>query len=514
VVAGWDPEWIETAAPARRERGWIARLAREVDAAMVGHDLTLSGGHVYHVVLAIPERDGALGDATWRELVDDAVHRMGFGADAEGRGGCRWVAVHHGRSTEGNDHVHLVVNLVRGDGTVADTYRDWPRWRAWCLDTERRLGLTATSPANKTAPRRPTRAEKEKAARLGRERTSREQLRDEVRAAASRASSAAEFLQLLTSESRIKIDVQPRWTADGVLTGYKVGLPIDYSTSSPDGRVWFGGSTLARDLSAPKLMQRWASAPAPPPSLPHRDGEHPALVSASFAERRAALADAHAAATRAGQALAAHIAHGTGDDGNGDVISWPSVDHLGLTSVDHGDGIAHAALDLMVATGRAMGNDASRVATAATIYERAAATAYLVQPTRWAPVAAELRRAARRLSRAGVQGARGNTGVAVVALLMALASLLTEIASWRDQTRQPAQADAARTAAAAVTAEADALVRDHSSIRLKLAARREPAPALSTHEPSSTPRRRANPTSSRPNVPQPTPKNEDSGRKR
>jgi hypothetical protein len=376
LVAAWDPDWLAGGAFAQQHRGWLARLGREVDAAMTGHSVSVPGGHVYHVVLSIPRPDGALGDVVWRELVDEAVERMGFGPDAEGRGGCRWVAVHHGPSKEGNDHVHLVVNLVRGDGRIADTYRDWPRWRQWCLDVERRLGLTPTSPANKTAPRRPTRAETEKAVRLRRGVTSREYLRGVVRVAATRANSAAEFVALLSAESLVS--VEPRWAADGRLGGYRVALSGDHSRSSRDGRVWFGGSQLARDLSAPKLEHRWLTAPP----LPQSDWDHDRYGTVSHAERKAAVADATGAVGKARDALTAVNAGGGATSAYG----------AGCGDEDVADGIAHATLDLMLATARSVeGYDGGPLTDAARVYERAAATPYRVQPARWAPVAVELR---------------------------------------------------------------------------------------------------------------------------
>jgi hypothetical protein len=156
LVAAWDSQWLPDGAFAdlltERRRGWVATLARHLDAAMNGHQVDVEGGHVYHVALSVPRADGQLGDSTWRALAEDAIAHMGFAPDSTGAGGCRWVAVHHGLTVEGNDHVHLVVNLVRGDGRIADTYRDWPRWRQWCRRIEDRLNLTRTAPAGEGAP--------------------------------------------------------------------------------------------------------------------------------------------------------------------------------------------------------------------------------------------------------------------------------------------------------------------------------------------------------------------------
>jgi hypothetical protein len=429
VVAAWDPHWPDDE-PSPLQRGWLARLAREVDAAMIGHEVQVPGGHIYHVAISVPEVDGALGDDTWRELIEEAIGRMGFGPDAEGRGGCRWVAVNHGPSKEGNDHVHLVVNLVRGDGRVADTYRDWPRWRQWCLDVERRLGLTSTSPADKTAPRRPTRAETEKAVRAGLPTTSREYLRDAVRKAAIRASNAREFIALLQTE--LGVSVKPHWDAADQLSGYRVARMGDVSKSSPDGRVWFPGSRLARDLSAPKLTQRWNSAPTAP-NVGDWTDDHGVTRGA---ERRAVLEHATEAAIHARDVLAALTV-----DGENTV----SLD----VGADVANGVAHATLDLIVATAKiADVHDQGPITTAARAYERTAATPFRVQPARWAPVAVDLRTAARRLSQLGAHRRSGPTGAAVVALIMALAGLVAEIAAWREQNQQRQQAAAAHRAAA------------------------------------------------------------------
>jgi hypothetical protein len=83
------------------------------------------------VPLSLPAEDGVLGDQRWRRVVEEAMRRLGLGRDEEGRGSCRWIAVHHGLDTRGNDHVHVVVQLVRGT-VIADLYRDWPTWDAVC----------------------------------------------------------------------------------------------------------------------------------------------------------------------------------------------------------------------------------------------------------------------------------------------------------------------------------------------------------------------------------------------
>jgi hypothetical protein len=468
LVAAWDPEWLHGGAFAERHHGWLARLAREIDAPMTGHDVNLTGGHVYHVVLSIPRQDGKLGDAGWRELVQEAVDRMGFGPTDDGRAGCRWVAVHHGPSKDGNDHVHVGVNLVRGDGTVADTYRDWPRWRQWCLEVEQRLDLTRTSPTNKTAPIRATRAEQEKAARKGRPDTSRDLLRKAVRLAAAQASSAHEFIALLKQAPHVT--VQPRWGSQQQLTGYRVAVSSDWSNTSTDGRVWFGGSSLAHDLSAPKLTARWTGTPQPAQNqaeVRRRPGE--------------VLTRATQAVDDARRHLVGRVIAGDASDGSG------------------GDDIAHATADMLIAVAKALGGPTpGTLAEVVLVYERAATAPHRVQPVRWTEVAVELRAAARDLLKAGAFSRSNSTGLLAAALVLALVALLVQIAAWRQLSRQQAQATAATQAAA--------LMNNYST---DLATRHPPPnrPKRATPQPEPTRKRSAlqPPLVRRPQLPPPDP---------
>lgn len=469
LIAAWDPEWLEGGAFAERRRGWLARLAREIDAPMTGHSVQLDGGHVYHVALSLPQQDGQLGDARWRALVEEAVDRMGFGPADDGRAGCRWVAVHHGPSKDGNDHVHLAVNLVRGDGTVADTFRDWPRWRQWCLDVENRLGLTRTSPADKTAAVRPTRAETEKAARNHRPATSRDFLRRAVRAAAAEAASATEFIQLL--ERELLVMVEARWDHNGRLTGYRVAASGDWSTTSPDGRVWFSGSSLAHDLSAPKLTNRWAATNASGP-----------------------LGDAPSGARRDADDLLVRATQAT-DNARHHLTAL--LDASGTSAGGSGDDIAHATADMLIAVATTIdGPTPGALTEAAAAYEWAAAAPHRGQPSQWSQVAVELRTAARDLLKAGILSKRASTSLIAIGLLLALAALLAQIAAWRQQTGQARQAIAAQRAANLVNADSN--TRKRSSPRVPRPAMGIPMPNAAT-TPGPQPEKR-HATSQRPRI--------------
>jgi len=288
IVAAWDPDWVRgevwgedaTTAPGR------ARLTQQLDALMTGHQVDLPDGHVYHVVLSIPpsdvvtaglspqpeaytDKDGKrhaqqrLPDALWRDLVESGIAALGLGADDEGRDGCRWVAVHHGLSTAGNDHVHVVVNVVRGDGRVANLHRDFLRWRDWCRRVEDERGWTRTAPAGEGRSKATSRIELVRAETSGK-RTERDQLRDFVTAAAAESADEIGFVLGLRRRG-VLIAAYPD---TGPVTGYKVALRPEHHATER-GRVepeplWFAGSTLRRDLSLPRLRARWSdSRPLP-----------------------------------------------------------------------------------------------------------------------------------------------------------------------------------------------------------------------------------------------------------
>jgi hypothetical protein len=220
LIAAWDTAWLDDpalSASLTTTKG-RARLIAALDAPRILHEVEVPGGHVYHVPLSLPAEDGLLGDTRWRQVVEEAIDRLGFGPDSAGRGGCRWIAVHHGLSINGNDHIHVVVQLVRGDGRIADLYRDWPKWDAVCQAAEERWNLTRTRRAG--AGERPlSRAELERVDRTGRD-PARRELAHRLRAAASATSSELEFLADLRSSGVL---IQPRLSGEQVV-GYRVAL--------------------------------------------------------------------------------------------------------------------------------------------------------------------------------------------------------------------------------------------------------------------------------------------------
>lgn len=144
---------------------------------------------VWHCSLSLRAEDGILTDQQWSDIVTDYLKRMNI-LDADGEG-ATWVAVRHGLSRNGNDHVHVMVQLARDDDWINPyndrrhaqnacrrmeherpeltplaamtdrdhiryTYREWRQWAEWKarqeytgyvpwaeLDTDDRTRLTA-----------------------------------------------------------------------------------------------------------------------------------------------------------------------------------------------------------------------------------------------------------------------------------------------------------------------------------------------------------------------------------
>jgi hypothetical protein len=214
---------------------------------------------MWHCALRAAPEDKTLSDDEWARIAHDVMNRTGLSHYGEENEAVRWFAVWHAR-----DHIHLVAMLARQDGRHPSLSNERYRVRDACRAAERKYGLRSTAPADRTAPRRPTRAETEKAGRRGLEEAPRLTLRRAVTTAAAASSTAAEFFARLDAAG---ITVRQRHSAKnpGQVTGYAVALPGD---ATKDGNtVWYSGGKLAADLTGPKLAHRWAG-PGPAPVRP------------------------------------------------------------------------------------------------------------------------------------------------------------------------------------------------------------------------------------------------------
>jgi hypothetical protein len=235
----------------------VGELGRQLDAARTLYGTEVADGHVWHLALSNPVGDRQLSDEEWAGVVRDAMSRLGF-SEASGKAPCRWVAVRHGRSAGGHDHVHVAVSLVREDGTKASIWRDRVRMSELCAETERRLGLTVVDGRERGGLPGAGRAEVEASARRGRPEPERQTLARLVRGAAVASGGEAEFVRRLRGAGVI---VRPRYREGGTaeVVGYSAGL----APAAGEGPVWFGGGRLARDLALPALRAGWSGSAEP-----------------------------------------------------------------------------------------------------------------------------------------------------------------------------------------------------------------------------------------------------------
>ena len=334
-VEYWS-EWLRASGkrkPPREAPEWVRWHRYDPKAQRI----VLRPGYVWHCPVRLAPDDPTLTDAQWEMIAQRLM--MATGLQQEG---CRWIAVRHA-----DDHIHLVATLV-SERTGRRVYprNDFAKLREACQQLEKELGLTRTPDIDWTAARNPTRREVGKAERIGRREPARVELRRVVSQAAAAAHDGGEFLRLLQQEGLV---VRVQRTSDGQIRGYAVGLPTDVTA---EGRpVLYSGSKLARDLTWPKLLERWASTPTHEPvPLPRTETGHP-----TPAARRAVLAEAAEVVNRAAATL--HAGH------------------------EDGDGIAHAAGEVLATLSAAKeGREPGELSAVLDTFDRAARTPERVLP--------------------------------------------------------------------------------------------------------------------------------------
>jgi hypothetical protein len=433
LVAGFgDPAELE---PERRLDGSrdlrrLAGLLEQPLAALAGPGYAQP---VWHCSVRAAPEDRMLSDAEWAQVAARVMHRTGLAPVGDDLG-VRWVAVRHAA-----DHIHLVATLARQDGTRPRVWNDYYRVRNACHDAECRFGLRSTAPADRTAARRPARAETEQAARRGWAEPVRVTLRREVCTAAAGAGSEQEFFARLRAAGVLVRGRRSTVHPDQV-TGYAVGLPGH--TARAGGVVWYGGGKLAADLTLPKLRARWAGsaehgpfagADVPPAAV--RGALRTALARA--AEQAADEAGFFARLREAG--VLVRLRFSEIDPGQ---VTGYSVTVPGHTGPD-GTPLWYGGGRTLHVAARALRNPHLRCA--ADSYDRAARATYGRLPAR-SHDGDQLRRTARMIALAG--NLTGDNTLMAIALVAQLVALTAAVAELRQAQQHAAQAAAARAAAA------------------------------------------------------------------
>lgn len=204
---------------------------------------------VFHGVLSLSEREGRLSDEKWAELAHEFVQQMDF-VDSKNGADCAWMAVHHGASKDGNDHLHIAVNLVRDDGR---------RWND--RQSKRRTAQAAASIAAKHSLEvtfdkelssgigNVTRPEWERARAANRE-PDRIVARRILEGAALAANTEADFVR--TARAAGLIVVPRRGTAQGA-------SPVGYSVKVRDSKdgIFYSPSKMDKSLGLEELRRHY-----------------------------------------------------------------------------------------------------------------------------------------------------------------------------------------------------------------------------------------------------------------
>lgn len=254
LVASWDgaPSEYEPAhydRPDGSTRLSVGKLSGYLtDPVAWSSSIRVTDPHVYHVTLSTGPDDRQLSDEEWAVVAADMMDRVGIAPVGDPLG-CRWVAVRHGLSKEGNDHIHIAATLARQDGALPNIRGDYLALREGARQWEERLGLTVTAAAGQAAAQeQPNVGERPKQRRLVGGDLDADGLAAAkiVRAAASRAHDSDQFFALLEANGMNVHRVFDRPTGD--VRGYAV---------SKDGNRWTGSELEGQ--SFPRLQRMWSS---------------------------------------------------------------------------------------------------------------------------------------------------------------------------------------------------------------------------------------------------------------
>ncbi|WP_030461719.1 mobilization protein [Kitasatospora sp. NRRL B-11411] len=396
VVASWNGFAPD---PGRNPHHTLAQLANQLDQPVKAIGDRAPATAIWHCSVRADPGDRHLDDADWADIARRIVHATGIAPDGDTTA-CRWVAVRHAE-----DHIHIAATLVRQDGRLASRSFDRRKAQAEARRIEQDYGLRQLTPGDGTAAKNPTSQERWKAERTGRTETPRETLREAVRQAVAGAATEAEFFDRLREAGlRVKL----RHAPSGDVLGYNVALPGDRNRDREP--VWFAGSTLAPDLSLPRIRRRLTDAPADTtPPRPSTDRSAPARIrrtAAATAERATMLLDEDGGYEAAAQLV-----------GAGELL-----DALAQTSP---------------AATRAELRDAARA------FERATRSHVRAEN---ADIRA-LRSATRAIVHAGTALGRGEDGGATAMVLSTLVLLTLAAARWHSARGHAQQAAASRQAA-------------------------------------------------------------------
>jgi hypothetical protein len=233
----------------------IADLGAGLDEAHEIYGTDPKGGHILHLSLSLPLGDRHLSDDQWGEIANKAMTALGL--ESDGVEPAAWVAVGHGMSANGNQHVHIAASLVRIDGDRVNTWQSKKVLSGVCAEIERTYGLAVVEGREGKGMPGLTRAELDRTERERRAEPARVTLARRVREASVAFCDETSFVRRLRADGVL---VRPRFETGGqdAVVGYSVAL----RSTVDDKPIFFGGGKLAKDLTLPSLRQFWEQSAA------------------------------------------------------------------------------------------------------------------------------------------------------------------------------------------------------------------------------------------------------------
>ncbi|MFJ4697368.1 relaxase/mobilization nuclease domain-containing protein [Streptomyces sp. NPDC088768] len=286
VVASWNgfaPDPGRT--PHRDPRNVADQLAAQLDQPVRMLGDAAPAHTVWHCPVRAAPEDPVLTDEQWGEIARRIVAAAGIAPQGD-KEACRWVAVRHAE-----DHIHIAATLVRQDGRRPARDHDKRAVQREARKIEADYGLRRLNPGDGTAAKRHTSKEHFKAKRQGAATTTRQVLRLRVRRAVAAASDEAEFFSLLEATEVI---VRLKHGPSGDALGCNFALRGD--TNEAGDPVFYSGSTLAPDLSLPKIRQSLETRTAGEPvAVRAGDPWHQAIAAVERVPHHLAHGDEHLA---------------------------------------------------------------------------------------------------------------------------------------------------------------------------------------------------------------------------
>ncbi|RZB17459.1 mobilization protein [Streptomyces sp. F001] len=257
LVASWNDFAPDPGrSPHRDPKEVEAQLAAQLDQPVKMLGDKAPKYTVWHCPVRAAPEDPILTDAQWADIARRIVAAVGIAPEGDAEA-CRWVAVRHA-----DDHIHIAATLVRQDGRRPQRDYDQRAVQREARQIEVDYRLRRLKPGDGTAAKRPTSKEHFKAKRLGQEAATRDVLRLRVRRAVAAATDEAEFFALLEATG---VTVRLKRGPSGDALGCNFALPGDINDKGEP--VFYAGSTLAGDLSLPKIRQRLTTTTPEPKAV-------------------------------------------------------------------------------------------------------------------------------------------------------------------------------------------------------------------------------------------------------